>query len=81
MYPCSSSVAAFLNPTVGYRACEEIRREIPYAKVDWLECDLGNLRCSFRIVGLMSAMKALPLALPLLPPPSAAYSIVHHKKH
>ncbi len=26
------------------RACEDIKREFPYAKVDWLECDLGNLR-------------------------------------
>lgn len=26
------------------RACEDIKREFPYAQVDWLECDLGNLR-------------------------------------
>lgn len=26
------------------KACEDIKREFPYAQVEWLECDLGNLR-------------------------------------
>ena len=26
------------------RAVEEIKREVPNAQIDWLECDLGNLR-------------------------------------
>lgn len=26
------------------RAVEDIKRELPNAQIDWLECDLGNLR-------------------------------------
>ena len=32
------------HKTLPARACEDIKREFPYAQVDWLECDLGNLR-------------------------------------
>lgn len=32
------------NPSKQERAVETIRRELPGAQIDWLECDLGNLR-------------------------------------
>lgn len=45
-YVCRRFAQLRLPHAVCYhaRAVEDIKRELPNAQIDWLECDLGNLR-------------------------------------
>lgn len=53
------------------RAVEEIKREVPNAQIEWLECDLGNLRYDLQLLHKLARKsgfcKVVPFAAKVSP--------------